>query len=32
MIGVTETLPPGEQNFQSWQIDQARALLAALGG
>ncbi len=32
VIGVTETLPPTERNFQTWQADQARAILAALGG
>jgi zinc/manganese transport system substrate-binding protein len=32
VIGVTETLPPNEHNYQSWQIDQAKALLTALGG
>lgn len=31
VVGVTETLPPGS-NFQTWQADQARALLEALGG
>jgi zinc/manganese transport system substrate-binding protein len=32
VVGVTETMPPNEKNFQAWQADQARALLAALGG
>ena len=32
VVGVTETMPPNEKNFQTWQADQARALLAALGG
>jgi len=32
IVGVTETMPPGAKNFQTWQGDQARALLAALGG
>ena len=32
IVGVTETMPPGAQNFQTWQADQARALLEALGG
>ncbi len=32
VIGVTETLPQNEKDFQSWQLDQARALLQALGG
>jgi zinc/manganese transport system substrate-binding protein len=31
VVAVTETLPPG-LTFQSWQIAQARALLAATGG
>jgi zinc/manganese transport system substrate-binding protein len=31
VVGVTETLPRGER-FQTWQQDQAEALLAALGG
>jgi zinc/manganese transport system substrate-binding protein len=31
VVPVTETLPPG-LTFQRWQTDQARALLAALGG
>jgi len=32
LVGVTETMPPGAKSFQTWQADQARALLAALGG
>jgi zinc/manganese transport system substrate-binding protein len=32
IVGVTETLPPSEHNYQSWQLDQATALLKALGG
>jgi zinc/manganese transport system substrate-binding protein len=32
VVGVTETLPPNEKDFQTWQGDQARALLTALGG
>jgi zinc/manganese transport system substrate-binding protein len=32
VVGVTETLPPNEKDFQTWQADQARALLTALGG
>ncbi len=32
VVGVTETLPPGEHDYQSWQLDQAKALLTALGG
>jgi zinc/manganese transport system substrate-binding protein len=31
VVGVTETLPRGE-NFQTWQANQAQALLTALGG
>jgi zinc/manganese transport system substrate-binding protein len=32
VIGVTETLPGNEKNFQSWQYDQAQTLLRALSG
>jgi zinc/manganese transport system substrate-binding protein len=32
VVGVSETIPAGEHTFQSWQVDQARAILAALGG
>lgn len=32
VVGVTETLPRGEPSYQSWQLHQLRALLAALGG
>ncbi len=32
VVGVAETIPAGEPTFQRWQIDQARAILAALGG
>jgi zinc/manganese transport system substrate-binding protein len=32
VVGVTETVPPNEKDFQTWQGDQARALLSALGG
>lgn len=32
VVGMTETLPADEPDFQTWQADQARALLAALGG
>jgi zinc/manganese transport system substrate-binding protein len=32
VVPVTETLPPGEPTFQSWQLHQAQALLKALGG
>jgi zinc/manganese transport system substrate-binding protein len=32
VVGVAETIPAGERTFQAWQIDQAKAILAALGG
>ena len=32
VVGVAETIPAGEPSMQKWQIDQARAILAALGG
>jgi zinc/manganese transport system substrate-binding protein len=32
VVGVAETLPANEKDFQTWQADQAKALLAALGG
>jgi len=32
VVPVTETLPPGEPDFQSWQLHQAQALLKAIGG
>jgi zinc/manganese transport system substrate-binding protein len=32
VVDMTETLPPTEPDYQTWQADQARALLAALGG
>jgi zinc/manganese transport system substrate-binding protein len=32
IVGVTETLPPSQPNLQTWQVAQARELLAALGG
>jgi zinc/manganese transport system substrate-binding protein len=31
VVGVTETLPPG-QSFQSWQLAQLREIAQALGG
>ena len=31
-VGVTETLPRSERNYQSWQLHQLQALFAALGG
>ncbi len=32
VVGMTETLPPADRDYQTWQADQAQALLAALGG
>jgi zinc/manganese transport system substrate-binding protein len=32
VVGVSETLPSSDHDFQSWQLRQARALLTALGG
>jgi zinc/manganese transport system substrate-binding protein len=32
VVAVTETMPAGAKDFQTWQGDQAKALLAALGG
>jgi zinc/manganese transport system substrate-binding protein len=32
IVGVSETMPLTAVNFQTWQGDQAKALLAALGG
>lgn len=32
VVGVAETIPAGKPSFQAWQIDQAAAILAALGG
>ncbi len=32
VVGVTETIPSNEATYQSWQLDQAKALLTALGG
>ena len=32
VVGVSETLPASDSDFQSWQLRQANALLAALGG
>jgi zinc/manganese transport system substrate-binding protein len=31
VIGVTETVPPSEQHYQQWQLDQLRQLMGALG-
>ena len=32
IVGVAETLPKGQRDFQTWQNNQAQALLKALGG
>ena len=32
VVGVAETIPAGEPDFQMWQIDQAKSVLRALGG
>jgi zinc/manganese transport system substrate-binding protein len=32
IVGVSETLPPQDPSFQSWQLRQDKELLAALGG
>ncbi len=32
VVAVTETLPEGESDYQSWQLHQVQALLAALAG
>jgi len=32
IVGVTETLPPTDRDFQAWQLRQAQELLQALGG
>ncbi|MBV9592672.1 MAG: zinc ABC transporter substrate-binding protein [Actinobacteria bacterium] len=32
VVGVTETLPNSDKDFQDWQLRQARELLTALGG
>lgn len=32
VVGVSETIPTAEKDFQTWQTDQAKAVLAALGG
>ncbi len=32
VVGVAETIPSGYHTFQAWQIAQAHAILAALGG
>lgn len=32
IVGVSETLPPGQKDFQTWQLNQARQVFSALGG
>lgn len=32
VVGVSETIPASDKDFQSWQLRQARELLTALGG
>lgn len=32
IVGVTETLPPTDKDFQAWQLRQAQGILHALGG
>jgi zinc/manganese transport system substrate-binding protein len=32
IVAVTETLPPTDKDFQTWQLRQAQQLLTALGG
>lgn len=32
VVGTTETIPPTDADYQSWQLRQAREILAALGG
>jgi zinc/manganese transport system substrate-binding protein len=32
IVGVTETMPKTDANFQAWQLRQAKEILAALGG
>ena len=32
VVGVSETLPAGEPDYQTWQLHQLQQLLAALGG
>jgi zinc/manganese transport system substrate-binding protein len=32
VVGMTETMPPEQADYQTWQADQAAALLAALDG
>jgi zinc/manganese transport system substrate-binding protein len=32
VVGVTETLPPSDKNFQAWQLRQINEITTALGG
>jgi zinc/manganese transport system substrate-binding protein len=32
VVGVTETLPPTDKNFQAWQLRQINEITTALGG
>ncbi len=32
IVGVTETLPPTDKDFQAWQLRQIKEILTALGG
>jgi zinc/manganese transport system substrate-binding protein len=32
VVGVTETLPPGDKDFQAWQLRQINSITTALGG
>ena len=32
VVGVAETIPASQPNLQTWQLDQAKAILMALGG
>lgn len=32
IVGVTETVPPTDKDYQSWQLRQAKEILTALGG
>jgi zinc/manganese transport system substrate-binding protein len=32
VVGVTETLPPTDKDFQAWQLRQINQISTALGG
>ena len=32
VVGVTETLPPTDKDFQDWQLRQINGITTALGG